>query len=60
MTIITQKPNEVIPALQEKLSRGITIIPYALGAYNQENSNDSDFGYYYLRNGNFGSNHERC
>ena len=36
MTIITQKPNEVIPALQEKLSRGITIIPYALGTYNQE------------------------
>lgn len=36
VTIITQKPNEVIPALQEKLSRGITIIPHALGAYNQE------------------------
>ena len=36
VTIITQKPNEAIPALQEKLSRGITIIPYALGAYNQE------------------------
>ncbi|MDT2739923.1 YitT family protein [Enterococcus canintestini] len=36
VTIITQKPNEVIPALQKKLSRGITIIPHALGAYNQE------------------------
>ncbi|WP_281738639.1 YitT family protein [Enterococcus dispar] len=36
VTIITQYPNKVIPALQEKLNRGITIIPHALGAYNQE------------------------
>jgi uncharacterized membrane-anchored protein YitT (DUF2179 family) len=36
VTIITQNPNKVIPALQEKLSRGMTIIPYALGAYKQE------------------------
>lgn len=31
--IITQKPQEVITALQKKLTRGITVIPQAYGAY---------------------------
>lgn len=35
--IITQKPQEVIVALQKELSRGITVIPQAYGAYKKGN-----------------------